>query len=110
MSVSPKFFSHFAFCAIASASIIASSSALAAEFEKQSVSFKVDGQTLRGDLYLPRGASASSKVPAVVVGGSLTSVKEQMSASYAQELAKRGIAALAFDYRHYGRKCRNQES
>lgn len=102
MQVSFKFFPHFAFSAIASASIIASSSALAAEFEKQSVSFKVDGQTLRGDLYLPRGASASSKVPAVVVGGSLTSVKEQMSASYAQELAKRGIAALAFDYRHYG--------
>jgi uncharacterized protein len=37
-----------------------------------------------------------------VVGGSLTSVKEQMSASYAQRLASSGIAALAIDYRHYG--------
>jgi uncharacterized protein len=97
-----KPFKHFGFGVIASAAIVASGGAAASDFEKRAVSFQVDGQTLRGDLYLPRGASASNKVPAVVVGGSLTSVKEQMSASYAQELAKRGIAALAFDYRHYG--------
>jgi uncharacterized protein len=88
--------------ALASASMVASAGAAATEFEKRAVSFQVEGQTLRGNLYLPAAASADRKVPAVVVGGSLTSVKEQMSASYAEELAKRGIAALAFDYRHYG--------
>jgi uncharacterized protein len=77
-------------------------SAMAADFEKQSVSFKVDGQTVRGDLYLPKGITAATKLPAVIVGGSLTSVKEQMSAAYAKELAGQGFAALAFDYRHYG--------
>jgi uncharacterized protein len=87
--------------AVATASLMASA-AIAAEFEKRSVSFKVEGQTLRGDLYLPKGAKAGANLPAVVVGGSLTSVKEQMSGSYAKELASRGIAALAFDYRHYG--------
>jgi uncharacterized protein len=76
--------------------------AKAGEFSKQAVSFKVDGQTIRGDLYLPKGAGANARVPAMVVGGSLTSVKEQMPASYAQELASSGIAALAIDYRHYG--------
>lgn len=76
--------------------------AQAGDFSKQAVSFQVDGQTIRGDLYLPKGASASSRVPAMVVGGSLTSVKEQMSTSYARELAGNGIAALAIDYRHYG--------
>jgi uncharacterized protein len=86
---------------LAAASLMASA-ALAAEFEKQSVSFKVEGQILRGDLYLPKGAKTGANLPAVVVGGSLTSVKEQMSASYAKELAAQGIAALAFDYRHYG--------
>jgi uncharacterized protein len=87
--------------AVAAASLMASA-AIAAEFEKRAVSFKVEGQTLRGDLYLPKGAKAGANLPAVVVGGSLTSVKEQMSGSYAKELASRGIAALAFDYRHYG--------
>jgi uncharacterized protein len=77
-------------------------SAQAGEFSKQAVSFKVDGQTVRADLYLPKGSGANARVPAMVVGGSLTSVKEQMSASYAQELASNGIAALAIDYRHYG--------
>jgi uncharacterized protein len=77
-------------------------SAHAGEISKQAVSFQVDGQTIRGDLYLPKGAGATARVPAVVVGGSLTSVKEQMSASYAQELASSGFAALAIDYRHYG--------
>jgi uncharacterized protein len=87
--------------AVAAASLM-TSTAMAAQFEKRSVSFKVEGQTLRGDLYLPKGAKAGAGLPAVVVGGSLTSIKEQMSASYAKELASRGIAALAFDYRHYG--------
>lgn len=86
---------------VAAASLMATA-AIAAEFEKQSVAFKVQGQTLRGDLYLPKGAKAGANLPAVVVGGSLTSVKEQMSGSYAKELASKGIAALAFDYRHYG--------
>lgn len=42
------------------------------------------------------------KLPAVVVVGSLTSVKEQMSGLYAQKLADQGIVALAFDYRFFG--------
>jgi uncharacterized protein len=77
-------------------------SAHAAEFSKQAVSFKVAGQTVRADLYMPKRAGPKVRVPAMVVGGSLTSVKEQMSASYAKELARNGIAALAIDYRHYG--------
>ncbi len=84
------------------AAAVTTFAAQAGEFSKQAVSFDVDGQTIRADLYLPKDAGANSRVPAMVVGGSLTSVKEQMSASYAQELASSGIAALAIDYRHYG--------
>jgi uncharacterized protein len=93
---------HLSVKSIVAAASLVAGSALASEFQKQAVSFTVDGQTLRGDLYLPKGATAQAKVPAVVIAGSLTSVKEQMSASYAKELASQGIAALAFDYRHYG--------
>jgi uncharacterized protein len=85
------------------AGAMCANSAFAAAFEKRAVSFQIDGQTLQADLYLPLGASVAKPVPAVVVGGSLTSVKEQMSASYAKALARQGLAALAFDYRHYGK-------
>jgi uncharacterized protein len=66
------------------------------------VSFESDGVTLIGNLYVPHDHRAERKLPAVVVVGSLTSVKEQMSAAYAQRLADAGFAALAFDYRNFG--------
>lgn len=54
------------------------------------------GIRLCGDLYLPRDAQGS-KLPAVAVSGPFGAVKEQCSGLYAEELASRGFAALAFD-------------
>jgi fermentation-respiration switch protein FrsA (DUF1100 family) len=67
---------------------------------KETISFIVEGDSIVGDLYLP--ASSHQPVPAVIVGGPMTSVKEQVTGVYAQALAERGIAALALDHRHYG--------
>lgn len=53
------------------------------------------GIELCGDLYLPHGVSG--KLPAVAVSGPFGAVKEQCSGLYAEELASRGFAALAFD-------------
>ena len=53
------------------------------------------GIELAGDLYLPQGATG--KLAAVAVSGPFGAVKEQCSGLYAQELASRGFAALAFD-------------
>lgn len=53
------------------------------------------GIRLCGDLYLPR--DAEGKLPAVAVSGPFGAVKEQCSGLYAEELASRGFAALAFD-------------
>lgn len=53
------------------------------------------GIDLVGDLYLPKGATG--KLAAVAVSGPFGAVKEQCSGLYAQELAARGFAALAFD-------------
>jgi len=66
---------------------------------KQQLTFQVEGDRVVGDLYLPEGAGPH---PAVIVGGPMTSVKEQVTGVYAQALAARGIAALAIDHRHYG--------
>ena len=69
---------------------------------KQEVTFESDGVTLKGHLYLPEGVQAGEKVPGVVVTGAWTTIKEQMPGLYAQEMAKRGLAALAFDFRTWG--------
>ena len=53
------------------------------------------GIELCGDLYLPKGAAG--KLAAVAVSGPFGAVKEQCSGLYAEELASRGFAALAFD-------------
>lgn len=53
------------------------------------------GIQLCGDLYLPQ--DAQEKLPAVAVSGPFGAVKEQCSGLYAEELAARGFAALAFD-------------
>ena len=63
------------------------------------VSFDVEGDSVVGDLHLPDG---TGPFPGVVVGGPMTSVKEQATGVYAAALAERGVAALAIDHRHYG--------
>ena len=53
------------------------------------------GITLVCDLYRPKGAKG--KLPAIAVCGPFGAVKEQSSGLYAQEMAKRGFLAIAFD-------------
>lgn len=53
------------------------------------------GIELAADLYLPQ--DATGKLAAVAVSGPFGAVKEQCSGLYAEELASRGFAALAFD-------------
>lgn len=53
------------------------------------------GILLAGDLYLPR--TAEGQLAAVAVAGPFGAVKEQCAGLYAEELASRGFAALAFD-------------
>ncbi len=65
--------------------------------DHQKVSFKNRyGVTLSGDLYLPK-ERGSGRLAAVVVGGPFGAVKEQSSGLYAQTMAERGFATLAFD-------------
>ncbi|MYF21089.1 MAG: alpha/beta hydrolase [Synechococcus sp. SB0677_bin_5] len=66
----------------------------------RSVSFDSYGNLLQGALYLPE--AAATPLPAVVVTGAWTTVKEQMAGTYAHELAVRGYAALAFDFTGWG--------
>ncbi|MNU56158.1 Alpha/beta hydrolase family protein [compost metagenome] len=65
--------------------------------DHQKVTFKNRyGLTLAGDLYLPKDRT-DRPLAALVVSGPFGAVKEQSSGLYAQTMAERGFAALAFD-------------
>jgi len=82
--------------------LLAAAPLLAYPANPEKVRFRSGDSFVIGDLYTPAGVHTVQKFPAVIVGGSLSSVKEMMAAAYARELAGRGIIALAIDYRHYG--------
>ncbi|SOC34877.1 hypothetical protein SAMN05892877_10173 [Rhizobium subbaraonis] len=70
--------------------------------DHQKVSFKNRyGITLAGDLYLPK-ERGNARLAALVVGGPFGAVKEQSSGLYAQTMAERGFATLAFDGSYTG--------
>ena len=55
------------------------------------------GIDVAGHLYLPKNFDANKKYAAIVVSGPFGAVKEQVSGLYAQEFAKAGFVAVAFD-------------
>lgn len=59
------------------------------------------GITLAGDLYLPK-ARGTGHLAGLVVAGPFGAVKEQASGLYAQTMAERGYATLAFDSSYIG--------
>lgn len=69
---------------------------------RQKVTFKNRyGITLAGDLYLPKN-SGSKPLAALAISGPFGAVKEQSSGLYANQMAERGFAALAFDPSYTG--------
>lgn len=63
------------------------------------ITFDVANDEVVGHLHVPLGAGP---FPAIVVGGPMTSVKEQVTGVYARAFAERGLAALSIDHRSYG--------
>ncbi|MEV8533887.1 alpha/beta hydrolase [Streptomyces sp. NPDC051211] len=66
---------------------------------RQDVTFEAGGAKLVGHLYLP---DTEPPAAGVVVAGTWTSVKELMADRYAERLARRGYAALSFDFTGVG--------
>ena len=55
------------------------------------------GIDLTGDIYYPKGFDKSKKYAGIAVAGPFGAVKEQSSGLYAQEMARAGYVAVAFD-------------
>ena len=69
---------------------------------RERVSFKNRyGIMLSGDLYLPKNRG-SETLAALAISGPFGAVKEQSSGLYANEMAKRGFAVIAFDPSYTG--------
>lgn len=59
------------------------------------------GITLSGDLYLPKNVG-NEKLAALAISGPFGAVKEQSSGLYANQMAERGFAVVAFDPSYTG--------
>jgi len=71
------------------------------DVEHKKVTFKNHfGIELAADMYMPK--DTNGKLSAVAVAGPYGAVKEQSSGLYAQEMAKRGFIAIAFDPSYTG--------
>lgn len=69
---------------------------------RQKVTFKNRyGISLTGDLYLPKD-QGTEPLAAIAISGPFGAVKEQSSGLYANQMAQRGFAALAFDPSYTG--------
>src|SRR3954468_2095834 len=64
---------------------------------RDDVSFDVEGARVAAWLYRPEGSDAC-----VVLAHGWTGVREQRLDAYAERFAQEGLAALVFDYRHFG--------
>ena len=63
------------------------------------ISFQSGGVTCAGYLFQPEGVT--EKVPCIVLGHGFTGTQDRLKGS-AEFFASRGMAALTFDYRHFG--------
>jgi fermentation-respiration switch protein FrsA (DUF1100 family) len=67
---------------------------------RRELRFSSGDTTCAADLYLP--AAATERVPCVVMGHGFTGTRDLGLAGYATRFAEAGVAALIFDYRHFG--------
>jgi len=67
---------------------------------RQDVTFKVDGLTLSGWLYLHE--DTAKPVPCIVLNSGFCGTKDILLEKYALRFVEAGFAALTFDYRYFG--------
>jgi dienelactone hydrolase len=67
--------------------------------DRTDVAFTSDGTTCRAWLYRP---AAAARVPCIVMAHGFGATRDAGLQPYAERFAAAGIAALVFDYRHFG--------
>jgi fermentation-respiration switch protein FrsA (DUF1100 family) len=71
--------------------------------QNEKIFFQSEGLKVIGNLFRPENYEGnSSLLPAVLVAGAMTGIKEQVAGSYAERIAKSGFVTLAIHHRHFG--------
>jgi uncharacterized protein len=68
---------------------------------KEKITFESEGLKVVGNLFRLQNAKEQMSLPAVLVAGPMTGVKEQVAGSYPERIAKAGFVTLALDHRHF---------
>jgi len=69
---------------------------------KQKVSFQSEGIKVVGNLFKPQNSKKDVSLPAILVAGAMTGVKEQVAGNYGERIAKAGYMTLVLHHRHFG--------
>lgn len=69
--------------------------------QKEKINFQSEGMKVIGNLFKPDN-NKGTLLPAILVAGAMTGVKEQVAGHYAERIAKAGYVTLAIDNRHFG--------
>ena len=71
--------------------------------QKEKVHFQSEGLKVVGTLFRPQNSKEEEvSLPAILVAGAMSGVKEQVAGQYAERIAKDGYVTLALDHRHFG--------
>lgn len=71
-----------------------------APYCRENIAFNVDGEKIKGWLYLP--VDSLKPVPCVLLFQGFCGTKDMLLEKYALRFVEAGFAALTFDYRHFG--------
>jgi fermentation-respiration switch protein FrsA (DUF1100 family) len=69
---------------------------------RKKVGFLSEGHKIVGNLFRPDNFKEGDVLPAIVMDGPMTGVKEQVAGLWAERVAKAGFITLAFDHRNFG--------
>lgn len=72
--------------------------------QREKIHFQSEGMKVIGNLFKPQSGpkGETTSLPAVLVAGAMTGVKEQVAGQYAERIARAGYVTLALDHRHFG--------
>lgn len=71
--------------------------------QKEKVHFQSEGLKVVATLFRPQNSKEEEvSLPAILVAGAMSGVKEQVAGQYAERIAKDGYVTLVLDHRHFG--------
>lgn len=71
-------------------------------YMKKNIAFYSEGCRIAGDLFMPDARKQDDLLPAIILCHGFSGIRDILLPPYAEAFARRGFAALIFDYRGFG--------